>query len=173
MRAPSQWEIWRRIMAKNKCNVVETVHAPSLHRNNMKTVLSLGSNLGDRDFYLAAARQLLELRVGEPTRLSPVIETKSWGYDSHDYLNQVVEYETELEPMELLRVLKEIEVALGRPAESKTKPGTQDYKDRTIDIDILYYEDVEMNTPELTIPHPRIQERPFILDLLDKLKIEN
>lgn len=139
----------------------------------MKTVLSLGSNLGDRDFYLAAARQLLELRVGEPTRLSPVIETKSWGYDSHDYLNQVVEYETELEPMELLRVLKEIEVALGRPAESKTKPGTQDYKDRTIDIDILYYEDVEMNTLELTIPHPRIQERPFILDLLDKLKIEN
>jgi 2-amino-4-hydroxy-6-hydroxymethyldihydropteridine diphosphokinase len=139
----------------------------------MKTVLSLGSNLGDRDFYLAAARQLLELRVGEPTRLSPVIETKSWGYDSSDYLNQVVEYETELEPMELLRVLKEIEVALGRPAESKTKPGTQDYKDRTIDIDILYYEDVEMNMPELTIPHPRIQERPFILDLLDKLKIEN
>lgn len=138
----------------------------------MKTVLSLGSNLGDRDFYLAAARQLLELRVGEPIRLSPVIETKSWGYDSHDYLNQVVEYETELEPMELLRVLKEIEVALGRPAESKTKPGTQDYKDRTIDIDILYYEDVEMNTQELTIPHPRIQERPFILDLLDKLKIE-
>ncbi len=141
--------------------------------NDMKTTLSLGSNLGDRDFYLAAARQLLELRVGEPTRLSPVIETKSWGYDSHDYLNQVVEYETELEPMELLRVLKEIEVALGRPAESKTKPGTQDYKDRTIDIDILYYEDVEMNTPELTIPHPRIQERPFILDLLDKLKVEN
>ena len=141
--------------------------------NDMKTTLSLGSNLGDRDFYLAAARQLLELRVGEPTRLSPVIETKSWGYDSHDYLNQVVEYATELEPVEWLRVFKEIEVALGLPAESKTKPGTQDYKDRTIDIDILYYEDVEMNTPELTIPHPRIQERPFILDLLDKLKVEN
>ena len=83
--------------------------------NDMKTTLSLGSNLGDRDFYLAAARQLLELRVGKPTRLSPVIETKSWGYDSHDYLNQVVEYATELEPLELLRVLKEIEVALGRP----------------------------------------------------------
>ena len=141
--------------------------------NDMKTTLSLGSNLGDCDFYLAAARQLLVLRVGEPTRLSPVIETKSWGYDSHDYLNQVVEYATELEPLELLRVLKENEVALGRPAESKTKPGTKDYKDRTIDIDILYYEDVEMNTPELTIPHPRIQERPFILDLLDKLKVEN
>ena len=136
-------------------------------------ILSLGSNLGDRDFYLAAARQWLERRVGEPTRLSPVIETKSWGYDSHDYLNQVVEYATELEPVELLRVLKEIEVALGRPAECKTKAGTQNYKDRTIDIDILYYEDVEMNTPELTIPHPRIQERPFIQELLKQLKTEN
>ena len=136
-------------------------------------ILSLGSNLGDRDFYLAAARQLLELRVGELIRLSPVIETQSWGYDSHDYLNQVVEYATELEPLDLLRVLKEIEVALGRPAESKTKPGTQDYHDRTIDIDILYYDDVEMDTPELTIPHPRIQERPFIQELLEKLKTEN
>ena len=136
-------------------------------------ILSLGSNLGDRNFYLAAARQLLELRVGEITRLSPVMETKSWGYDSHDYLNQVVECETILEPLDLLRVLKEIEVALGRPAESKTKPGTQDYHDRTIDIDILYYDDIEMNTPELTIPHPRIQDRPFIQELLKQLKTEN
>ena len=136
-------------------------------------ILSLGSNLGDRDFYLAAARNLLEQRVGELTRMSEVMETKSWGYDSHDYLNQVVECETELAPLDLLRVLKEIEVALGRPAESKTKPGTQDYHDRTIDIDILYYEDVEMNTPELTIPHPRIQDRPFIQELLNQLKTEN
>lgn len=135
----------------------------------MKTVLSLGSNLGDRDFYLTVARAMLEQKVGKLTRMSEVMETKSWGYDSHDYLNQVVECETELEPMELLRVLKEIEVELGRPAESKTKPGTQDYHDRTIDIDILYYEDVEMNTPELTIPHPRIQERAFIIDLLEQL----
>ena len=136
-------------------------------------ILSLGSNLGDRDFYLAAARNLLEQRVGELTRMSEVMETKSWGYDSHDYLNQVVECVTELEPMELLRVLKEIEQALGRPVESKTKPGTQEYHDRTIDIDILYYEDVEMDTPELTIPHPRIQDRPFILELLKQLKTEN
>lgn len=140
----------------------------------MNTVtLSLGSNLGDRNFYLTAARNLLEQRVGELTRMSEVMETKSWGYDSHDYLNQVVECDTELEPMELLRVLKEIEIALGRPAESKTKPGTQEYHDRTIDIDILYYEDVEMNTPELTIPHPRIQERPFIKELLNQLTVEN
>ena len=136
-------------------------------------ILSLGSNLGDRDFYLAAARNLLEQRVGELTRMSEVMETKSWGYDSHDYLNQVVECTTELESMELLRVLKEIEIALGRPAESKTKPGTQEYHDRTIDIDILYYDDIEMDTPELTIPHPRIQDRPFIQELLNQLKTES
>ena len=136
-------------------------------------ILSLGSNLGDRDFYLAAARNLLEQRVGELTRMSEVMETKSWGYDSHDYLNQVVECDTELEPMELLRVLKEIEIALGRPAESKTKPGTQEYHDRTIDIDILYYDDIEMNTPELTIPHPRIQDRPFIQELLNQLTVDS
>lgn len=133
-------------------------------------ILSLGSNLGDRDFYLAAARLSIEQRVGEITRMSPVIETKSWGYDSHDYLNQVVECETILEPLDLLWLLKEIEVELGRAAESKTSPGTQDYKDRTIDIDILYYEELEMDTPELTIPHPRIQERAFILELLDTMK---
>ena len=144
-------------------------HGASLQKNDMKTVLSLGSNLGDRDFYLTVARAMLEQKVGKLARMSEVMETKSWGYDSHDYLNQVVECETELEPIELLRVLKEIEVELGRPAESKTKPGTQDYHDRTIDIDILYYEDVEMNTPELTIPHPRIQERPFIQELLEQL----
>ena len=136
-------------------------------------ILSLGSNLGDRAFYLAAARNMLEQRVGELTRMSEVMETKSWGYDSHDYLNQVVECTTELEPMELLRVLKEIEQALGRPAESKTKLGTQDYHDRTIDIDILYYEDVEMDTPELTIPHPRIQDRPFIQELLKQLTVDS
>jgi 2-amino-4-hydroxy-6-hydroxymethyldihydropteridine diphosphokinase len=151
-------------------NIVEMQCIASLQKNEMKTVLSLGSNLGDRDFYLTVARAMLEQKVGELTRMSEVMETKSWGYDSHDYLNQVVECETELEPTELLRVLKEIEVELGRPAENKTKPGTQDYHDRTIDIDILYYEDVEMDTPELTIPHPRIQERPFIQELLDKLK---
>ena len=133
-------------------------------------ILSLGSNLGDRDFYLAAARLSIAQRVGEITRMTPVIETKSWGYDSHDYLNQVVECETKLEPLDLLWLLKEIEVELGRSAESKTIPGTQDYKDRTIDIDILYYEELEMDTPELTIPHPRIQERAFILELLKAMK---
>lgn len=136
----------------------------------MKTViLSLGSNLGDRNFYLSAARWQIEQRVGEVIRMSPVKETKSWGYDSNDYLNQVLECSTSLDPLSLLQVLKEIEVALGRLPESKTKVGTQDYHDRTIDIDILYYEEVEMNTPELTIPHPQIPNRPFIQELLEEL----
>lgn len=136
----------------------------------MKTVtLSLGSNMGDRNFFLSAARWQIERRVGEVLRMSSVMETKSWGYDSHDYLNQVLECSTSLDPLSLLQVLKEIEGALGRKPESKTKAGTQDYHDRTIDIDILYYEDVEMNTPELIIPHPQISNRPFVQELLKEL----
>lgn len=136
----------------------------------MLAVLSLGSNLGDRQFYMEEAKNLLKKRVGCLTQTSPIIETKSWGYDSHDYLNQVVEVDTPLQPLELLKVLKEIEVALGRDPQTKTQSGTRDYHDRTIDIDILYYENVSMNTPELTIPHPQVEHRPFILELLKFMK---
>ncbi len=135
-----------------------------------KVVLSLGSNLGRREWFIATAKDLIAKRVGELGRMSPVKETKSWGYDSGDYLNQVVECSTLLEPMALLQVLKEIEIELGRDPESKTKAGTCDYHDRTIDIDILYYEGVTMNTPELTIPHPQIKNRPFILELLEEME---
>lgn len=136
----------------------------------MLAVLSLGSNLGDREFYIREAKTQLESRVGRLTKLSPVMETQSWGYDSHDYLNQVLEIDTPLLPGDLLHELKKIEIDLGRDPETKTKNGTQDYKDRTIDIDILYYENVSMNTPELTIPHPQIVHRPFIQELLDAMK---
>lgn len=135
-----------------------------------KVVLSLGSNMGRREWFLSTARELIATRVGELVLQTSVKETKSWGYDSGDYLNQVVECSTSLEPIDLLQVLKDIEIDLGRDPETKTKTGTCDYHDRTIDIDILYYEGVTMNTPELTIPHPQIQNRPFILELLDELK---
>lgn len=135
-----------------------------------KVVLSLGSNMGCREWFIATARELIENRVGKLERMSSVKETKSWGYDSGDYLNQVVECSTSFEPIDLLQVLKDIEIELGRDPETKTKAGTCDYHDRTIDIDILYYKGVTMNTPELTIPHPQIQNRPFMLELLDELK---
>ncbi|MCQ2271525.1 MAG: 2-amino-4-hydroxy-6-hydroxymethyldihydropteridine diphosphokinase [Bacteroidales bacterium] len=135
-----------------------------------KAVLSLGSNKGNRAFYMNEAALMIESQCGTIIRKSPVIETKSWGYDSHDYLNQVLEIQTELEPLELLKVTKNIEFQLGRSPESKTPYGTQDYQDRTMDIDILYFDQIQMNTEELTLPHPRIQERQFILYLLDSLK---
>lgn len=139
----------------------------------MLAVLSLGSNLGDREFFIKEAKLNLEKRVGHIVRFSPVIETQSWGYESHDYLNQVLEIDTPLLPLDLLRELKNIETDLGRDPETKTKAGTQDYQDRTIDIDILYYENVSMNTPELTIPHPQIEHRPFIQELLNAMKNQN
>ncbi len=139
----------------------------------MLAVLSLGSNLGDRKSYITEAKIQLERRVGRITQLSPLIETQSWGYDSHDYLNQVLEIDTSLSPEDLLLELKKIEIDLGRDPETKTKPGTQNYHDRTIDIDILYYENVTINTPQLTIPHPQIEHRPFIQSLLKALKNQN
>lgn len=135
-----------------------------------EVILSLGSNMGDRAYYLRSAIVLLEKRVGRLLQQTSVHETKAWGYVAPDYLNQLVKMETTLEPLELLDVLKEIERDLGRRFESKTPQGTQDYKDRTIDIDILYYDELTMTTPDLTIPHPRIQDRDFILNLLKELK---
>lgn len=135
-----------------------------------KAVLSLGSNKGDRALLMSQVLLMIESECGTIIRKSPIMETKSWGYDSHDYLNQVIEIQTKLEPIDLLNVTKKMEIQLGRIPESKTPFGTQDYQDRTMDIDILYYDEVQMNTKELTLPHPRIQERQFILDLLNKLQ---
>lgn len=133
-------------------------------------ILSLGSNMGDRAFYLHSAIALMEKRVGCLLQQTTVHETKAWGYEAPDYLNQLVQIETTLEPIELLEVLKKIEQELGRAPETKTPQGTQNYHDRTIDIDILYYDKLTINTPTLTIPHPQIEKREFILNLLKEIK---
>jgi 2-amino-4-hydroxy-6-hydroxymethyldihydropteridine diphosphokinase len=88
---------------------------------------------------------------------SPVYETPPWGYaDQPDFLNQVIQGETELPPLELLQRLKAIEVDLGRIPTFHNGP-------RLIDLDILLYDDLVLDTPDLTIPHPRFPERAFVL----------
>ena len=118
--------------------------------------LGLGSNLGDRRSFLDSAISALvpALRV---SRLSPIYETDPWGYsDQDDFLNMVVEAETDLGPKQLLVFLKGIEVKLGRQPRFRNGP-------REIDIDILIYDDQILNEVGLRIPHPRLQERAFIL----------
>ncbi|MDL2308050.1 2-amino-4-hydroxy-6-hydroxymethyldihydropteridine diphosphokinase [Bacteroidales bacterium OttesenSCG-928-C03] len=136
-----------------------------------EVVLSLGGNVGDRDSYLQQARQLIMDRIGEITRLSSVRETEAWGFDSEPFLNQVVVVETELPPMELLEVLKKIEIVLGRNHKTEYHDGQAVYHSRTMDIDILYYSDFHIETENLTIPHPRICEREFVLAPLRELMI--
>ena len=131
----------------------------------MTTVwLALGSNLGDRGRYLAAARMALPRAGIEVRRESQVAETAPVGViDQPAFLNQVLEVETALDPRALLDTIKRIETELGRTARERWGP-------REIDIDILRYNKRTVNEPGLRIPHPELQNRPFLLDLLAEVE---
>lgn len=126
-----------------------------------KVILALGSNMGDPIENLRAA-------VAEITRFasvelcSQVYKTEPVGYlDQDDFYNAVILCETLLEPMELLKKCKEIESQMGRQTSFRNAP-------RPIDIDIIFYEDIKMDTEVLQIPHLRWSERDFVLSpLLD------
>lgn len=132
-----------------------------------KAYLALGSNLGDRQKIINSAIEQLENTVGRILRMSTIIETKPEGYASDNmFLNLCLCIETPLTPQELLHSTQEIERLLGRT--SKSTNGQ--YHDRTIDIDILLYDDITLNTPELQIPHPRMYERDFVMRPLNEIK---
>lgn len=118
--------------------------------------IALGSNLGDR---LANLREAIAGLVPEIRLLhaSPVYETPPWGFpDQPAFLNQVIQTETDLKPQEVLKKLKGLEAEMGRVK-------TFRYGPRLIDLDILLYDDLVVETPGLTIPHPHLAERAFVL----------
>jgi len=118
--------------------------------------LALGTNLGDRLANLKQAVSALPPLV-RLVAASPVYETPPWGYvEQPAFLNQVIRAETDLDPHALLAYLKQTEINVGR----KT---TFRYGPRVIDLDILFYDEILLNSPELTIPHPNIPERAFVL----------
>ena len=124
--------------------------------------VGLGANLGDRE---ATVRRALEL-LGA-ARVSTLIETEPWGFaDQPRFLNAVAELETAESPRVLLDRLLEIERELGR-----TREGPR-YGPRTIDLDLLLYGDLELDEPGLTVPHPRLHERLFVLEPLAELAPE-
>lgn len=132
------------------------------------TYLSLGSNLGDRRQLLHTAINEIAERVGRVEAISSCIETEPVGFDSvHLFLNMAVRVTTELNPCELLKVLKQLECDLGRTR--KSHDGI--HYDRTIDIDILLYDNLEVNSEELQIPHPRMWERDFVMRPLKEILI--
>jgi len=121
-----------------------------------RAYVGLGANLGDREGPILAAAE----RLG-PHRLSPIIETEPWGYaDQPKFLNAVAELETSLTPRELLDRLLEVERELGRTREGRR------YGPRTIDLDLLLYGDEVVEEPGLTVPHPRLTDRLFVLEPL-------
>ena len=121
-----------------------------------RAYVGLGANLGDREAQITRAAALLEA-----SRLSPILETEPWGYvDQPKFLNAVAELETGLEPRALLERLLEIERQLGRVRSSRR------YGPRTIDLDLLLYGAEVVDEPGLTVPHPRLAERLFVLEPL-------
>ncbi|MCB8816747.1 2-amino-4-hydroxy-6-hydroxymethyldihydropteridine diphosphokinase [Desulfosporosinus shakirovi] len=123
----------------------------------MKVYLGLGSNMGDRAFYLREAISALKGRSIRIMAMSCIYETEPWGgIDQPLFWNLVIEIETTLEPLDLLHVCQEIELSLGR--ERKVHWGS-----RTIDIDLLIYDNRVSETEELRLPHPYLEERAFVI----------
>jgi 2-amino-4-hydroxy-6-hydroxymethyldihydropteridine diphosphokinase len=125
----------------------------------VRAYVGLGANLGDREAAIRAAAEQLGA-----VRLSTIRETEPWGYeDQPRFLNAVAELETDLSPRALLDRLLEIERELGR-----TRDGPR-WGPRTIDLDLLLYDDERLDEPGLTVPHPRLHERRFVLEPLAEL----
>jgi 2-amino-4-hydroxy-6-hydroxymethyldihydropteridine diphosphokinase len=130
-----------------------------------RVVLELGSNVGARSRNLSAARRRLREKGVRVLRQSQVIETEPWGVtDQPRFLNQVVEGEWDGSPRQLLQAAKAVEREGGRVATKRWGP-------RVVDVDILFFEDRRVDEPDLVIPHPRIKERPFVLQSLEELGI--
>ncbi|QJA08871.1 2-amino-4-hydroxy-6-hydroxymethyldihydropteridine diphosphokinase [Romboutsia sp. CE17] len=137
-----------------------------------KSYLGLGTNMGDRMNYLAQACELINNHENICiVKKSKIYETKAWGYtEQADFLNICLEIETDLDEYELLSVCQEVEQKLNRKRIIRWGP-------RTIDVDILFFNDKISNDEKLLLPHPRIQDRAFVLiplmELNSKLLINN
>jgi 2-amino-4-hydroxy-6-hydroxymethyldihydropteridine diphosphokinase len=134
-----------------------------------KVYLGLGTNLGEKKENLVRAIEKLSLALGPCTACSTFIETEPWGFKSNNgFLNCVAAFETELTPFGLLDATERIERELGRTAKSDGA----NYHDRIIDIDILLYGDTVINSERLTIPHPLMHRRDFVLEPLAEIAPE-
>lgn len=122
-------------------------------------ILLIGGNEGNRLKNMQEAMELMGTRIGKINKCSSIYESAPWGFaHQQNFLNQVVELSTALSAPEVLNVAKQIEKELGR------KPKTRDgYEGRTMDIDILFFNDEIIELPLLIVPHPKIQERRFTL----------
>ena len=127
----------------------------------------MGSNLGDCRKNLERAIRLIGDRVGLVTRQSSFIETEPWGFESpNKFMNAVILCETTRSPREVLLLTQQIERDMGRMKKSVSGG----YADRAIDIDILLYDDVTIDEPDLKIPHPLMHQRDFVMIPLEEVR---
>lgn len=133
----------------------------------MHTVyLALGTNLGDRRETIREAVKRIGKEVGTVERQSSLLETKPWGFVSaNDFINAAVRVSTSLSPRRVLETTQHIEREMGRTRKSTDRQ----YHDRIIDIDILLYDDIEIDEPDLHIPHPLMHERDFVMRPLQEI----
>ena len=128
--------------------------------------LSLGTNQGERKKALETAAEYISERIGRIVQASAVYETEPWGFDSNNlFLNQVLCIDTTLDAVDILDLTQQIEIEMGRA----TKSSNGVYSDRVIDIDILLYGNICIQTERLTIPHPLMQKRRFVLEPLAEI----
>ena len=125
----------------------------------MKTVVLLGGNLGDSKKLFTQAIRILSEKGFKLMDQSKLYRSSAWGYESENaYLNQVILFETEKDPQQLIEITLSVEKELGR-----IRKNEENYTDRPIDIDILYLDDLIVEEKELIIPHPRLHLRKFTL----------
>ena len=131
-----------------------------------RAILVMGGNVGEMKPRLRQAQQLINDRIGIVLHCSHVYESKAWGFDGDDFKNQAMVVDTDLTPEELLAAVQEIERDLGRDREAEARDKArsgQRYASRAMDVDIIFYDDLVVDTPDLKLPHPLMQERDFVL----------
>lgn len=134
--------------------------------NTKRVYLGLGTNTGNKNENLARAIELLSLALGSPVALSSIFESEPWGFESENrFLNCVAAFDTTFNPTLLLDTTEEIERTLGRTRKSLNGQ----YSDRIIDIDILFYGNEIIESERLTIPHPLLHKRDFVLFPLQEI----
>lgn len=123
--------------------------------------INIGSNMGDRATLIECAVAHIEHLCGTSVRRAPIIESEPWGFDSaNTFLNLGIAVDTDLNPLSLLHALQAIEQKISA---TPHRDADGNYIDRLIDIDLIAIDDIVVNHPELTLPHPRMHLRQFVL----------
>jgi deoxyguanosine kinase len=135
--------------------------------NQHQLYISLGTNMGDKYLHLQKAVEAIFEEIGAIEKISPVYETASWGFKADSFLNAVILVQTNFEVEAVLAKILEIENKLGR-----NRKQTTEYESRIIDIDILYFDDSVFKFDNLQVPHPKLQQRSFVLQPLNDIAPE-